>query len=98
MSFGNPRSRVNTTAPSTPSGTTSNTDTGTDQLSYSAARHRKTTSNDSAISAGAWLPDRISWKDRSEEHTSELQSLMRISYAVFCLKKKTTKQTRKQTK
>src|SRR3546814_3359808 len=28
---------------------------------------------------------------RSEEHTSELQSLMRISYAVFCLKKKTTK-------
>src|SRR3546814_6296016 len=31
--------------------------------------------------------------DRSEEHTSELQSLMRISYAVFCLKKK--KQTRR---
>src|SRR3546814_6621885 len=32
---------------------------------------------------------------RSEEHTSELQSLMRISYAVFCLKKKTNeKQTR----
>src|SRR3546814_4915632 len=30
------------------------------------------------------------WK-RSEEHTSELQSLMRISYAVFCLKKKTQK-------
>src|SRR3546814_2511634 len=29
-------------------------------------------------------------KERSEEHTSELQSLMRISYAVFCLKKKTT--------
>src|SRR3546814_4928947 len=28
------------------------------------------------------------WKGRSEEHTSELQSLMRISYAVFCLKKK----------
>src|SRR3546814_1021960 len=33
----------------------------------------------------AWMIDR-----RSEEHTSELQSLMRISYAVFCLKKKTT--------
>src|SRR3546814_2457930 len=30
-------------------------------------------------------------QDRSEEHTSELQSLMRISYAVFCLNKKTTK-------
>src|SRR3546814_5298350 len=31
---------------------------------------------------------------RSEEHTSELQSLMRISYAVFCLKKKTCEQNR----
>src|SRR3546814_8223688 len=30
-------------------------------------------------------------RERSEEHTSELQSLMRISYAVFCLKKKTTR-------
>src|SRR3546814_1781108 len=32
---------------------------------------------------------------RSEEHTSELQSLMRISYAVFCLKKKTKKNNTK---
>src|SRR3546814_18959480 len=32
---------------------------------------------------------------RSEEHTSELQSLMRISYAVFCLKKKTNKKQKK---
>src|SRR3546814_2036371 len=44
--------------------------------------------------------DRERWcspgvKDRSEEHTSELQSLMRISYAVFCLKKK--KQANKYT-
>src|SRR3546814_7053125 len=31
---------------------------------------------------------------RSEEHTSELQSLMRISYAVFCLKKKKTQHTK----
>src|SRR3546814_4173262 len=31
---------------------------------------------------------RDEFEDRSEEHTSELQSLMRISYAVFCLKKK----------
>src|SRR3546814_11715080 len=31
--------------------------------------------------------------ERSEEHTSELQSLMRISYAVFCLKKKTNHST-----
>src|SRR3546814_6211502 len=33
--------------------------------------------------------------DRSEEHTSELQSLMRISYAVFCLKKKKQKTNHK---
>src|SRR3546814_4678367 len=33
------------------------------------------------------------WSPRSEEHTSELQSLMRISYAVFCLKKKKQKNT-----
>src|SRR3546814_4117328 len=39
-----------------------------------------------------WLADTIGRgpnEVRSEEHTSELQSLMRISYAVFCLKKKT---------
>src|SRR3546814_2959249 len=35
--------------------------------------------------------------DRSEEHTSELQSLMRISYAVFCLKKKTPRHITIQT-
>src|SRR3546814_3696179 len=34
------------------------------------------------------LPQRAVLHARSEEHTSELQSLMRISYAVFCLKKK----------
>src|SRR3546814_7471723 len=38
-----------------------------------------------------WLP--AGDFSRSEEHTSELQSLMRISYAVFCLKKKKTKNT-----
>src|SRR3546814_5331693 len=41
------------------------------------------------LKAGALL-GRIEWSCRSEEHTSELQSLMRISYAVFCLKKKKT--------
>src|SRR3546814_14301739 len=42
--------------------------------------------------AMGWLIDRFGPKIgyRSEEHTSELQSLMRISYAVFCLKKKIT--------
>src|SRR3546814_7382627 len=34
------------------------------------------------------LPLAVTFDPRSEEHTSELQSLMRISYAVFCLKKK----------
>src|SRR3546814_4227569 len=34
--------------------------------------------------------------ERSEEHTSELQSLMRNSYAVFCLKKKTSNKNKKQ--
>src|SRR3546814_3799613 len=41
-------------------------------------------------------PQRIE-QVRSEEHTSELQSLMRNSYAVFCLKKKTIKQTTQDT-
>src|SRR3546814_3356125 len=36
------------------------------------------------------VPHFLRFLDRSEEHTSELQSLMRISYAVFCLKKKKT--------
>src|SRR3546814_6787944 len=36
---------------------------------------------------------RIAMRPRSEEHTSELQSLMRISYAVFCLKKKNQTKT-----
>src|SRR3546814_6263275 len=38
------------------------------------------------LERGEWLA--IAGDRRSEEHTSELQSLMRISYAVFCLKKK----------
>src|SRR3546814_1158682 len=46
-----------------------------------------------AITMSAPLPSptpivKLGLPDRSEEHTSELQSLMRISYAVFCLKKK----------
>src|SRR3546814_8766507 len=43
--------------------------------------------------ASGWrlVPSGNGWLQRSEEHTSELQSLMRISYAVFCLKKKKIK-------
>src|SRR3546814_6952563 len=40
----------------------------------------------------------VSRARRSEEHTSELQSLMRISYAVFCLKKKKQKKNNKYTR
>src|SRR3546814_8968790 len=40
--------------------------------------------------AAPLVDDEAAVRVRSEEHTSELQSLMRISYAVFCLKKKTT--------
>src|SRR3546814_5260499 len=47
-----------------------------------------------AAVSGAWAQA----ASRSEEHTSELQSLMRIAYAVFCLKKKNkTTQTKTQT-
>src|SRR3546814_10394697 len=45
-----------------------------------------------ALGAQAWLTG----TDRSEEHTSELQSLMRISFAVFCLKQKKRKKRTSQ--
>src|SRR3546814_3052514 len=44
-----------------------------------------------AATGTADMSNIVSLKHRSEEHTSELQSLMRISYAVFCLKKKNKK-------
>src|SRR3546814_3125807 len=43
---------------------------------------------DQAVDAAVQADEDAEVGDRSEEHTSELQSLMRISYAVFCLKKK----------
>src|SRR3546814_10322043 len=45
----------------------------------------------SPVRRSPWVCRRRTRRARSEEHTSELQSLMRISYAVFCLKKKKTK-------
>src|SRR3546814_10438490 len=50
------------------------------------AAARKT--SDLKAQGDASLVQRTTTQIRSEEHTSELQSLMRISYAVFCLKKK----------
>src|SRR3546814_3607713 len=55
-------------------------------------RHRPLAAVDRRVRAEDRDAGRRSPGGRSEEHTSELQSLMRISYAVFCLKKK--KQTR----
>src|SRR3546814_4290045 len=49
---------------------------------------RASSSSTPAARPGAIRQFRSSCRRRSEEHTSELQSLMRISYAVFCLKKK----------
>src|SRR3546814_9689271 len=49
------------------------------------------------LTCAACLLQQIAPLSRSEEHTSELQSLMRISYAVFCLKKKTTSRTQVST-
>src|SRR3546814_1664609 len=47
----------------------------------------------SEIALPRFLKQILKPNPRSEEHTSELQSLMRISYAVFCLKKKTKQNT-----
>src|SRR3546814_5657229 len=67
------------------------------QLGFRSAWTKETISQESSDKVLDLL-EVISWKTckprddvRSEEHTSELQSLMRISYAVICLKKKTNK-------
>src|SRR3546814_6142558 len=49
------------------------------------------------LSSNRWTPPPMRDSRRSEEHTSELQSLMRISYAVFCLKKKKNRDKQKKT-
>src|SRR3546814_5021639 len=64
-------------------------DAGADAATQGGVRSRRHPQPGQAAAA-------VSTRDglaRSEEHTSELQSLMRISYAVFCLKKKKTKNT-----
>src|SRR3546814_659022 len=62
-----------------------NTDFDLAFLHNAAAQHRIEFRNPTSC---ALKMARRAWPRRSEEHTSELQSLMRISYAVFCLKKK----------
>src|SRR3546814_4050167 len=66
-------------------------------LSFMRTAERDYTLRDQTIRKGDWLMlsypsanrDEDVFEERSEEHTSELQSLMRISSAVFCLKQKT---------
>src|SRR3546814_6122463 len=57
---------------------------------YTPSRRTPARAGAQAAQPGAGT-GRLAWLLRSEEHTSELQSLMRISYAVFCLKKKKKK-------
>src|SRR3546814_5155180 len=70
----------------------------TSALTSIAARSRVSAGNRRRVAASEQATciavGKLSFEDRSEEHTSDLQSLMRISYAVFCLKK--NKQTNKK--
>src|SRR3546814_7740644 len=61
----------------------------TPDINLYASYNRGTHSGGFSIGGPGTPPYKPEVLDRSEEHTSELQSLMRISYAVFCLKKKT---------
>src|SRR3546814_10566495 len=61
--------------------------------SSSGGKYRSATT---AIKSGSAPPATQAARIRSEEHTSELQSLMRTSYAVFCLKKNNTKKLNAQ--
>src|SRR3546814_2004161 len=61
------------------------------------AQRRSASGSNSRTPASRNVPKSSNSRLRSEEHTSELQSLMRISYAVFCLKKKTTQEKIAQT-
>src|SRR3546814_8672146 len=77
-------------------------DTAADVAAAEAAADAAEAAADAAVAVDDPAYDRSNWSaddrkrvedlelayERSEEHTSELQSLMRISYAVFCLKKK----------
>src|SRR3546814_6714902 len=68
-------------------------------LSHSHLDH---SGNANLFKSSTWIVDEAERdfmfrEERSEEHTSELQSLMRISYAVFCLKKKNYTHIKQQT-
>src|SRR3546814_6707380 len=81
--------------PTFPTGCAARQKPGAGQLHrrYNADRCAGSGPRSNAV-CGARFGEEPSSYGRSEEHTSELQSLMRISYAVFCLKKKKNKQTK----
>src|SRR3546814_5757696 len=64
-----------------------------DMADYVASRVQDPVSRVPGVGDIRVLGGQYAMRIRSEEHTSELQSLMRISYAVFCLKKKNTQQS-----
>src|SRR3546814_6035806 len=76
--------------------------TRTDTLFPYTTLFRSPVQSDNSVAVRLARPRGASWvgrssmRPRSEEHTSELQSLMRISYAVFCLKKKIQPHNRTQ--
>src|SRR3546814_3827857 len=71
--------------------------TRTDTLfPYTTLFRSENGNHDQSPRAPKFVVERPGEGQRSEEHTSELQSLMRISYAVFCLKKKTIKNKQRQ--
>src|SRR3546814_4016312 len=61
-----------------------------------AGRLRRADAHGACPQHGRLMSGQLPSARRSEEHTSELQSLMRISYAVFCLKKKKKQNSREQ--
>src|SRR3546814_2375928 len=62
-----------------------------DEEAGGRARHHEAGIEAAAAAESVAAAEKLKLHARSEEHTSELQSLMRISYAVFCLKKKKKK-------
>src|SRR3546814_4140931 len=82
--------RSRETTVTTPRGTTTR-DTTTQCADGSCTRNRSVTGPNGQTRTKTGTATKTGTGSRSEEHTSELQSLMRTSYAVFCLKK--TKQT-----
>src|SRR3546814_5196022 len=65
--------------------------------SSSSSGAKVSSTSSSSLSASSSSSSTVTSASRSEEHTSELQSLMRISYAVFCLKKKKNKKSSNRT-